>query len=33
MAEPLLQIRDLTVEFTVDGAWIPAVRGDRKSVV
>jgi ABC-type glutathione transport system ATPase component len=27
MAEPLLQIRDLTVEFTVDGAWIPAVRG------
>ncbi len=27
MAEPLLQIRDLTVEFNVDGAWIPAVRG------
>lgn len=27
MTEPLLQIRDLTVEFTVDGSWIPAVRG------
>ena len=27
MTEPLLQIRGLTVEFAVDGSWIPAVRG------
>lgn len=26
-AEPLLQIRDLTIDFSVDKAWIPAVRG------
>ena len=27
MTEPLLQIRGLTVEFAVDGSWVPAVRG------
>ncbi len=27
MTEPLLTIRDLTVEFAVDGSWVPAVRG------
>ena len=26
-AEPLLQIRDLTIDFSVNKAWIPAVRG------
>ena len=24
---PLLQIRDLTIDFAVNKAWIPAVRG------
>ncbi len=27
MTEPLLTISDLTVEFAVDGSWVPAVRG------